>query len=167
MLDCTTARKAKRMKWKPDLTVFATLLAVANYCAAQTPHVAPPPHNTRREAKETPAPNARPKLLVLLVVDQMRADYVDKFRGQWTGGLKRLVDEGAWYRAAAYPYAATETCVGHSTISTGSFPSTHGMIANQWWDRASQKVVTCTTDSTVQNIGYAGTPTKGGDSAVR
>jgi len=52
---------------------------------------------------------ARPKLVVLIVVDQMRGDYVDKFRGQWTGGLKRLVEEGAWFREAAYPYAATET----------------------------------------------------------
>jgi len=61
---------------------------------------------------------AKPKLVVLLVVDQMRGDYVDKFLHQWTGGLKRLVEEGAWFRDAAYPYAATETCVGHSTIST-------------------------------------------------
>src|SRR5258708_13158815 len=68
----------------------------------------------------------KPKLVVLLVVDQMRGDYVDKFRGQWTGGLKRLLTEGAWFRAAAYPYAATETCPGHSTISTGSFPALPG-----------------------------------------
>ena len=46
-------------------------------------------------------PTARPKLVVMLVVDQMRADYVDKFQGQWTGGLKRLVEEGAWFREAA------------------------------------------------------------------
>src|SRR5437879_10607300 len=65
-------------------------------------------------------PFPKPKLVVLLVVDQMRADYVDKFRLAWTGGLKRLVDEGAWFRNAAYPYAATETCVGHATISTGA-----------------------------------------------
>ena len=45
----------------------------------------------------------RPKLVVVLVVDQMRADYVDKFRGQWKGGLARLLKEGAWFRAAAYP----------------------------------------------------------------
>src|ERR1700742_3335713 len=124
------------------------------------PRPSPPP------PPEPPA-TPRPKLVVLLVVDQMRGDYIDKFRYQWTGGLKRLVDEGAWYRAAAYPYAATETCVGHSTISTGSFPMTHGMVANQWWDRASQKTVACTDDPTVQNSGYAGTKTKGGDSAVR
>jgi hypothetical protein len=110
---------------------------------------------------------ARPKLVVLIVVDQMRADYVDKFRGQWTGGLKRLVEEGAWFRTAAYPYAATETCVGHATISTGAFPQSHGMVANAWWDRAEQKMVTCTSDASAKNIGYAGISVTGGDSAVR
>jgi len=135
--------------------------------SAQTPAPAEQPARPRPRPAPEPAAAPRPKLVVLLVVDQMRGDYVDKFRYQWTGGLKRLVDEGAWYRAAAYPYAATETCVGHATISTGSFPSTHGMIANQWWDRASQKLVTCTADPTVQNTGYAGAVAKGGDSAVR
>jgi predicted AlkP superfamily pyrophosphatase or phosphodiesterase len=117
-------------------------------------------------AQTTKAPQ-RPKLVVLLVVDQMRGDYVDKFQGQWTGGLKRLVGEGAWFRDAAYPYAATETCVGHSTISTGAFPSTHGMVANAWWDRETQKMVACTTDPNAKNSGYAGASAKGGDSAVR
>src|SRR5271154_240100 len=110
---------------------------------------------------------SRPKLVVLIVVDQMRADYVDKFRGQWTGGLKRLVEEGAWFRAAAYPYAATETCVGHATISTGAFPQSHGMVANAWWGRAEQKMITCTSDASAKNIGYAGMNVTGGDSAVR
>jgi predicted AlkP superfamily pyrophosphatase or phosphodiesterase len=108
-----------------------------------------------------------PKLVVLLVVDQMRGDYVDKFQGQWNGGLKRLVEEGAWFRAAAYPYAATETCVGHSTISTGAFPADHGMVANAWWDREQQQIVTCTGDPNVKNMAYAGGTTAGGDSAVR
>ncbi len=112
-------------------------------------------------------PREKPKLVVLLVVDQMRGDYVDKFRGQWTAGLKRLVDEGAWFRDAAYPYAATETCVGHSTISTGALPATHGMVANAWWDRETQKMVTCTADPKVKNSGYAGASAKGGDSAWR
>jgi predicted AlkP superfamily pyrophosphatase or phosphodiesterase len=103
----------------------------------------------------------------MLVVDQMRGDYVDKFQGQWTGGLKRLVEEGAWFRDAAYPYAATETCVGHATISTGAFPATHGMVANAWWDRETQKMVTCTADPNAKNSGYAGVSPKGGDSAWR
>jgi predicted AlkP superfamily pyrophosphatase or phosphodiesterase len=153
------------MKLKPySLALGLMALWVPNGVGAQTPRVAPTPHNQRAKP---PATAARPKLVVLLVVDQMRGDYVDKFKGQWTGGLKRLVEEGAWYRNAAFPYAATETCVGHATISTGAFPATHGMIANAWWDRESQKMVTCTADPAVKNSAYAGGSTKGGDSAWR
>jgi predicted AlkP superfamily pyrophosphatase or phosphodiesterase len=109
----------------------------------------------------------RPKLVVMIVVDQMRGDYVDKFLGQWSGGLRRLVREGAWFRDAAYPYAATETCVGHSTISTGALPASHGMITNDWWDRETQRNVTCTSDPNVRNEAYAGGKSRGGDSAAR
>src|SRR6267378_2434414 len=126
-----------------------------------------PGAQTRPPAAPSPRVPAKPKLVVLLVVDQMRGDYVDKFLGQWTGGLKRLVEEGAWFRDAAYPYAATETCVGHATISTGAFPATHGMVANAWWDRESQTMVTCTADPKAKNSGYAGTAANGGDSAWR
>ena len=118
-------------------------------------------------AAQTLKPPQRPKLVVLLIVDQMRGDYIDKFRGQWTGGLKRLVEEGAWFRDATYPYAATETCVGHATISTGALPATHGMIANAWWDRETQKMVTCTADPNAKNSGYAGASATGGDTAWR
>jgi len=101
--------------------MFTFLSVLVPLAGAQgKPPVAKPP--------KTPP---RPKLVVLLVVDQMRADYVEKFRGQWTGGLKRLVEEGAWFRDAAYPHAATETCAGHATISTGALPATHGMISNR------------------------------------
>jgi predicted AlkP superfamily pyrophosphatase or phosphodiesterase len=117
-------------------------------------------------AKQATSP-ARPKLIVMLVVDQMRGDYVDKFQGQWKGGLKRLVNEGAWFRTAAYPYAATETCPGHATISTGAFPASHGMVANGWWDRDEQKMVTCTSDPNVKNSAYGGGEAKAGDSAWR
>src|SRR5207253_944305 len=109
------------------------------------------------------------RLVVRWVVGQMRGDYVDKFLGQWTAGLKRLVEEGASFRDAAYPYAATETCVGHATISTGAFPATHGMVAIAWWDRKEQEMVTCTADpeSKVMNVGYAGATPEGADTAWR
>lgn len=110
--------------------------------------------------------SGRPKLVVILVVDQMRGDYIDKFQHQWTGGLKRLINEGAWFHDAAYPYAATETCVGHSTISTGAFPASHGMIANEWWDREQQKDVTCTADASVKNIPYANASAVEGNAAT-
>jgi len=148
-------------------SAFLTLL-FAGYTFAQTPR---PPATPKAAAKRQAfnAAIAHPKLVVLLVVDQMRADYVEKFGFQWTGGLHRLVTEGAWFRDAAYPYAATETCVGHSTISTDAFPATHGMVANAWWDRKEQKMVTCTSDpdSNVKNIGYAGATPKGADTAWR
>jgi len=136
----------------------AGISVLANGTGAQAP---------KSVAVKKPNSPTRPKLVVLLVVDQMRGDYVDKFRGQWTGGLKRLLTEGAWFRAAAYPYAATETCPGHSTISTGAFPASHGMVANAWWERGEQKMVTCTSDPNAKNAAYAGGTTKGGDSAWR
>ena len=116
-----------------------------------------------------PVPGAqasRPKLAVLIVVDQMRADYVDRFQADWSGGLKRLVAGGAWFRRAAYPYLNTVTCVGHATVATGTFPRRHGIIQNAWWDRDSASSVTCTADRGAKTVSY-GAPAGGGDSAAR
>ena len=77
----------------------------------------------------------------------MRADYLQTYGQQWHAGLRRLVDDGAWFENAAYPYLATVTCAGHATIATGTFPSRHGMIRNSWWDRTRGVAVTCTTDA--------------------
>jgi hypothetical protein len=112
------------------------------------------------------APATAPKLAVIIVVDQMRADYVDRFSGEWTGGLKRMVTEGAWFQQAAYPYLTTVTCAGHATIATGSFPHTHGVYQNAWWDREARRQMTCTQDPRATNLGYGG-PVTGGDSAWR
>src|SRR5262245_65446745 len=114
-------------------------------------------------ARPIAAPDRTPKLFVVLMVDQFRADYVDRFQRQWTQGLKRLVTSGAWFRRAAYPYANTVTCAGHASVGTGSVPATHGLILNSWWDRETATNVTCTADSSVTNIGY-GKPVPGGDS---
>jgi predicted AlkP superfamily pyrophosphatase or phosphodiesterase len=151
---------------KTSVTLQALIVAIVATLPISTVARAQSPKPTSTAPKTGPRV-ARPKLVVVIVVDQMRADYVDKFRGQWNGGLKRLVNEGAWFRTAAYPYAATQTCVGHSTISTGAFPLHHGMVANAWWDRDEQKMVTCTSDPKVTNTAYAGGTTKGGDSAWR
>jgi len=102
-----------------------------------------------------PRPGA-PKLVVLIVVDQMRADFVDRFHDDWSAGLKRLVDEGAWFRRAAFPYLTTVTCAGHATISTGAFPHVHGIIQNGWWDRKTGGPVTCTNDSAARPVSYGG-----------
>ncbi|MEW5983691.1 MAG: alkaline phosphatase family protein [Acidobacteriota bacterium] len=111
-------------------------------------------------------PSPAPKLVVVLVVDQMRADYVDRYGQQWSRGLKRLVTEGAWFRRSAFPYLNTFTCAGHATVSTGALPARHGMVGNSWYDRAAGASVGCTQDAGVSLVSYAG-PAKGGNSASR
>lgn len=108
-----------------------------------------------------------PKLIVMIAVDQMRADYIDRFQHQWSAGLKRLVAEGAWFRQAEYPYFNTVTCAGHASMATGTVPAVHGMILNEWWDREKGRQVSCTEDETAELISY-GRPVKGvGHSATR
>ncbi len=141
------------MKWRIKPAAALALCALLLWATNS-------PAQTRRERPR------RPKLVVLLVVDQMRADYVENFRQQWTAGLARLVERGAWFRLAAYPYWSTRTCVGHATISTGAFPATHGIIGNTWWDREANRQVTCTEDPQAKSVSYDGL-TEAGNSAAR
>jgi predicted AlkP superfamily pyrophosphatase or phosphodiesterase len=113
-----------------------------------------------------PRPRA-PKLVVLISVDQMRGDYVDRYGHQWSKGLKRLITEGAWFRQADYPYYTTVTCPGHASISTGTVPAVHGMVENQWLDRANNRLTSCTTDAAEQLITYGVPVTGAGHSARR
>ncbi|MBK5296267.1 MAG: alkaline phosphatase family protein [Vicinamibacteria bacterium] len=108
---------------------------------------------------------AKPALVVVVVVDQMRRDYIQDYGQKWTKGLRRLVDQGAWFTNAAYPYTTTLTCPGHATISTGTLPSTHGIISNQWWDRAAQRAVSCTHDANAREVPYGARPAGSGGSA--
>jgi predicted AlkP superfamily pyrophosphatase or phosphodiesterase len=117
---------------------------------------APAPVSTQ----SPPPPAAPPKLVVLISVDQMRADYVDRFRHQWSKGFRRLLDEGAWFREADYPYYNTVTCAGHASISTGTVPAIHGMVLNQWWERDNSRLVSCTDDEREKLVTY-GIPVTG------
>ena len=98
----------------------------------------------------------KPRLVVFIVVDQLRGDYPVMYGDLLKHGLKRLTTRGAWFRNGAYPYYSTVTCPGHSTIGTGTFPYQHGMIANAWWDRATERSVACTADAESAEISYAG-----------
>ena len=118
-------------------------------------------------ATQNPQRPSAPKLVVLLVVDQLRADYLKEYGTNFTAGLRRLSREGAWFTQAAYPYLNTVTCAGHSTIGTGSFPYRHGMILNGWLDRETGKVPFCTDDPDVREISYNNLPPGQGDSARR
>lgn len=103
-----------------------------------------------------PAQTAPPRLVVLVVVDQFRADYVDWYGAHWTRGLRRLIDTGAVFANAAYPYANTVTCAGHATISTGAFPVQHGIAGNEFYDRALRRSVGCALDADATSVAFAG-----------
>src|SRR5262249_12617246 len=89
-------------------------------------------------------PAERPRLAVLIYVDQLRADYVTRWQGLFIAdGVKRLMTEGAWFQNCHYPYASTVTGPGHGSVATGCAPDKHGIIANEWYDRKSGDVVSC------------------------
>jgi predicted AlkP superfamily pyrophosphatase or phosphodiesterase len=116
-------------------------------------------------AIEQPRAQTQPKLLVVLVVDQMRADYLQRFDRHWRSGFRTLLDKGLVYDNARYPYLGTVTCAGHSTIGTGALPHTHGMISNGWWSRDEHRLVGCTADAASPDISY-GRPIRLGNSAA-
>jgi hypothetical protein len=117
-------------------------------------------------SKQAAAPTA-PRLAVIVVVDQLRFDYLDRYAGLWKHGLRRLMTEGAVFDRAFYPYLNTVTCAGHATISTGTFPSTHGVILNEWWQRAANRRMSCTDDPSVTGIPYGGAVEVIGHSPLR
>lgn len=105
------------------------------------------------------APLEAPRLVLVLVVDQMRADYLDRFADRLTGGFARLVENGAVFTDAHHDYAATETAPGHASIVTGLYPSHHGLVRNDWYDRRRAKKVYSVEDETapiVDNPAAAG-----------
>jgi len=100
---------------------------------------------------------ARPKLVVGLVIDQMRWDYLYKYSDLYgNGGFKRLLKEGFTAENTLIPYLPTYTAVGHSCIYTGSVPAISGISGNNWFDRTLNRSVYCTDDSTVNTVGNTG-----------
>jgi predicted AlkP superfamily pyrophosphatase or phosphodiesterase len=93
-----------------------------------------------------PTNEKHPKLVVLVVFDQLRGDYLQKWQPLFgEGGFKRLQSDGAWFTNCHYPYAYTLTAAGHTSLVTGTNPSKHGIIANDWYDRATGEQVASTT----------------------
>jgi predicted AlkP superfamily pyrophosphatase or phosphodiesterase len=118
-------------------------------------------------AQRVPGDDRTPKAMVLIVVDQFRADYIDRYGHQWSHGLHRLVTDGAWFRQAYYPYFNTITCPGHASISTGAVPALHGLVLNSWWDRGAGRIVTCTEDDQYRAVSYGRPVVAAGESTAR
>jgi predicted AlkP superfamily pyrophosphatase or phosphodiesterase len=105
---------------------------------------------------------SRPKLVVGVVVDQMRWDYLYRYydRYEEKGGFKRLMNDGFLCENTLIPFTATYTACGHSCIYTGSVPAISGITGNNWWDREQMRSVYCTEDNNVQTVGSSSTQGK-------
>ncbi|TCD04365.1 alkaline phosphatase family protein [Pedobacter frigidisoli] len=133
---------------KISYLLFSLSLLSASFTSAQTKKT------IVAATKVFPAEVARPKLVVGLVVDQMRWDYLYRYYNRYTnGGFKRLVHEGFSVENTFIPYTPTYTACGHTCIYTGSVPAVHGIIGNDWYDPETKKNVYCTEDSTVSTVG--------------
>lgn len=108
----------------------------------------------------------RPKLVIGLVVDQMRWDYLYRYYGKYQNdGFRRMLTEGYSMNNVHINYVPTYTAVGHTTIYTGSIPAIHGIAGNDWYDKTTGKNVYCTADDSVKPIGT--TNTKVGNQSPR
>lgn len=119
------------------------------------------------QQRSSPAPYKRPRLVLLIVVDQFRYDYLERF-GDLFGpnGLRRLMRDGASWTQANYDHTPTYTAPGHGTMMTGAYPAETGIVGNEWIDRASGKRISSVSDETVQLLG-SGDPKEGAASPRR
>ena len=98
--------------------------------------------------------NKKPKLVVAIVIDQMRYDFLENLSHRYSdNGFNRLVNDGFNCKNNFYNYVPTVTGPGHSSISTGSTPKTHGIVGNNWYDRERKHSIYCTDDSNYNNVG--------------
>lgn len=108
----------------------------------------------QKHVKQVQTTAQKPKLVVGLVIDQMRWDYLYRYQSKYTdGGFKRLLNTGYSFNNVMIPYVPTVTALGHTSVYTGSVPSIHGIAGNDWTDKSTGKNVYCTTDVTVQSVG--------------
>jgi predicted AlkP superfamily pyrophosphatase or phosphodiesterase len=103
-----------------------------------------------------PAAPKKPKLVVAIVIDQFRYDYLTRFRSEYHAGFDRLLTKGAVFTHANYIHFPTVTAVGHSTFLTGATPSISGIVGNDWYDREEHKHVTSVSDSHTTLLGGTG-----------
>ncbi|MCX2482685.1 alkaline phosphatase PafA [Pedobacter sp. MR2016-24] len=133
---------------KKNYLLFAALCCLCSVTNAQKKS------KSSTTASAYPATVSRPKLVVGLVVDQMRWDYLYRYYDRYAeGGFKRMINEGFSVENTYIPYTPTYTAVGHTCIYTGSIPAITGIIGNDWYDPQLKKGVYCAEDSTVTGVG--------------
>ena len=100
--------------------------------------------------------SARPRLVLVVSIDQMRFDYLERFAPLYKQGFKQVLDKGAVFTNAKYRHASSETGPGHSVLLTGSHPSHSGIVANEWWDSYLGKIVNVIDDPVQGTVGGKG-----------
>jgi len=98
--------------------------------------------------------NGRPKLVVVIVIDQFRGDYVERYHDEFgDSGFRFLTDHGAYFPNCNYNYANTRTAPGHATLFSGAYSNGHGIVANEWWDQTKKRMVTSVEDDSTKMVG--------------
>ena len=110
-------------------------------------------------AVAAPVETPRPKLVVVISIDQFGASLFEQYRAEFHGGLGRMAREGTVYPSGFQSHAMTETCPGHSTLLTGKYPNKTGIVANDWYDKTTGKKTYCLDDPSVT---LANDPSGGG-----
>lgn len=101
--------------------------------------------------------DGRPRLIVIIIVDQFRGDYLARYQDRFGPvGFNLFLEHGAAFTDCRYDYATTRTAPGHSTLMTGSYVNGHGIIGNVWWDAAKQRTVLAVQDDAARTIGPHG-----------
>ena len=124
---------------------IAGLLACLLLCSSSAP------------SASASAYSGHPKLVVIVVIDQFRGDYLERYREQFgEGGFRLFLDRGAYFTDCNYDYANTRTAPGHATLLTGAYSNGHGIAANEWWDPQKKHMVTSVEDDATHLVGVSG-----------
>lgn len=131
-------------------------------------HTSDAQRQTRTRAGAARSASVRPKLVILIVVDQFRCDYLERFGDLFgNGGFKRLVNDGAFFSNANYDYVPTFTACGHAAISSGSVPSLNGIVGNLYFDRESGGMRVMVADDSARLVNGKAVAEKGGAASPR
>ena len=99
-------------------------------------------------------PPDKPRLVIGIVVEQLKYDQLEKFRDRLgENGIKRLINEGTYFKNASFEYMLTQSAPGHATISTGAEPSFHGITSDNWYLPLKNELIYCTKDIDVNPVG--------------
>lgn len=116
------------------------------------------------------AQDSPPKLILTIVIDQGRADYMDRFENEFQGGLKWMLENGMVFSEAHHAHAVTSTGVGHAVLGTGYYPRHNGIIGNSWYRNEGSESINCVGDGSVRPVttagDYRGTPRSSRNLAV-